>query len=449
MISVTGESRTLPGRHYVLGLLTFVYVFNFADRQILAILLQPIKEELLLSDTQLGFLSGIAFALFYVTLGLPIARLADRKKRVNIIAVSIAIWSLMTAVCGFATSFFQLLLARIGVGIGEAGCTPPAHSLISDYFRTEERSAALGVYSLGMSVGGFLGILLGGWIAELYGWRMAFFVVAVPGIFLAVLVKLTIKEPARGMADGVKSDSGADGEDVPAFLDVLRFLWARKSFRHATLGTSLLAATGFGSATWLPPFLYRVHGMSLGEIGTWLALITVVGGATGTMAGGFFGGRLIARDVRWHVWLPGIVMLAGIPFSIIGLLAGSKYLALGMFLIPTFLHSMYVGPTMALIQRQAPLRMRAMAVAVFFFFTNLIGMGGGPLLIGFISDMMTASFAENALRYALLSMMVFTVWSGLHYLWAARYVTRDLGVLEGTDVPAHVQPETGATQQQE
>jgi predicted MFS family arabinose efflux permease len=305
--------QTLPGsgyRRYVLGLLAVVYTFNYTDRQILAILLQPIKKELLLTDTQLGFLSGMAFALFYVSLGVPIARLADRSHRVNIISVSIFLWSLMTALSGLAASFWHLLLTRVGVGIGEAGCTPPAHSLISDYFAADQRSSALAVYSLGVPVGAFLGMLIGGWVAEWYGWRNAFFVVGLPGLALAVLVRLSIREPARGLADGRSADSQeGDDEKAPTLGQVLSFLWSRKTFRHITMGTALLAAGAFASASWIPPFLIRSHGMGLGEVGTWLSLLTLVGGVTGVLAGGYFGDLLSRVNVRWYCLLPGLALL--------------------------------------------------------------------------------------------------------------------------------------------
>ena len=212
--------KSLPSlayRRYVLGMLALVYVFNFTDRQILAILMQPIKEDLLLSDTQLGLLSGIAFALFYVTMGIPIARLADRYSRVNIISVSIFLWSLMTALSGLAGNFTQLLLARIGVGIGEAGCTPPAHSLLADYFARENRASALSIYSLGLPLGSVLGLMAGGWVAQIYGWRMAFFLVGLPGLVLALMVKFTIREPRRGLADGIREQEtpGVKSSAVP------------------------------------------------------------------------------------------------------------------------------------------------------------------------------------------------------------------------------------------
>ena len=430
---------SLAYRRYVLGLLAIVYVFNFTDRQILAILMQPIKEELLLSDTQLGLLSGIAFALFYVTMGIPIARLADRHNRVNIISISIFLWSLMTALSGLAANFTQLLMARIGVGIGEAGCTPPAHSLISDYFAREKRSSALSIYSLGLPLGSVLGLMAGGWVAQLYGWRVAFFMVGLPGLVLALMVKLTIREPQRGLADGMQEQEKSKGKTpggktpAPPIGEVLAYLWSKKMFRHITLGTSLLAFAGFASASWIPPFLYRSHAMGLGEIGTWLALLTLIGGVTGTLSGGFLGDRLAGRDLRWYVWLPVIVLLAGVPFSIAGLLVGNKYLALALWVLPTISYSVYVGPVMALIQRMAGLRIRAVTVAIFFFFTNLIGMGGGPLAVGYVSDLTHQYFGEDSLRYSLMLGGVIIVWASIHYLLAARTLVSDLANADEPD----------------
>jgi len=423
---------SLAYRRYVLGLLAIVYVFNFTDRQILAILMQPIKEDLLLSDTQLGLLSGIAFALFYVTMGIPIARLADRYNRVNIISISVFLWSLMTALSGLAANFTQLLMARIGVGIGEAGCTPPAHSLLADYFARENRASALSIYSLGLPLGSVLGLMAGGWIAQLYGWRIAFFMVGLPGLVLALMVKFTIREPQRGLADGVHEQENPIGETPggrtfsPPIGEVLGFLWRKKMFRHITLGTALLAFAGFASANWIPPFLYRSHGMGLGEIGTWLALLTLIGGVTGTLGGGFLSDRLSGRDLRWYVWLPVLVLMAGVPFSIAGLLVENKYLALALWVLPTISYSVYVGPVMALIQRLAGLRIRAISVAIFLFFTNLIGMGGGPLVIGFVSDLTQRYFGDDSLRYSLMVSAVAIIWASLHYMLAARTLIDDL-----------------------
>jgi MFS family permease len=413
-------------RGYVLGLLAVVYVFNFTDRQILAILMQPIKEELLLSDTQLGLLSGIAFALFYVTVGIPIARLADRYNRVNIISVSVLLWSLMTALSALVTNFAQLLAARIGVGIGEAGCTPPAHSLIADYFAREERSRALGIYSLGLPVGSFVGMLAGGWVAQLYGWRAAFLVVGIPGLVLAVLVKATIREPERGLADRAESQTDEPSDQAPPFGVAMRMLWRRRTYRHITLATSLLSFAGFAAVSWIPPFLIRSHGMTLGEVGTLLSFMVAVGGVGGTLLGGFLGDRLSMRDRRWYVWLPAAFLLLAVPFSFAALLAADKYLFVVLWVVPTIAFSVYVGPVMALIQRMVELRIRAVSVAVFFFFTNLIGMGAGPLAVGYVSDLTAVFFGDNSLRYSLMIGSAVLVWSAIHYLLAARTLVADL-----------------------
>jgi len=256
-------------KRYVLIILMLVYASNFLDRQILGILLQPIKTDLGLSDTQLGLLSGIGFALFYVTMGIPLARWADKHNRVSLLSVCIALWSAMTALSGAATNFLQLGLARIGVGIGEAGCTPAAHSIIADYFKSEERVRAMAFYSAGASIGVFLGYLLGGWVNQFYGWRVTFFVVGAPGLLLALIVRFTLREPPRGHSENSKTAAST----IPTVTEALSYLWGQNSFRHLALGTGLLTLSSYGGATWFPAFLMRSYGMSTGELGTWLALI--------------------------------------------------------------------------------------------------------------------------------------------------------------------------------
>jgi MFS family permease len=248
---------------YALGLLTVVYVINFVDRQILSILLQSIKLDLGLSDLQLGLLSGTAFGLFYATLGIPIARLADVFSRKVVMAVCLVIWSGMTALCGTAAGFGLLLAYRVGVGVGEAGGSPPAHSLISDFFPPERRATALGIFSLGVPLGILVGFLAGGWLDETLGWRKAFVVVGLPGLALAAVVALTLKEPLRGHSEGLESDRPAPSAD-----EVIRFLWSSHSFRHVAFGSALYAFVGYSIVTWAPSFLIRSHGMTTGEIGT-------------------------------------------------------------------------------------------------------------------------------------------------------------------------------------
>ncbi|MBW2345305.1 MAG: MFS transporter, partial [Deltaproteobacteria bacterium] len=318
-------------RRYVLILLLIVYIFNFIDRQIVAILLPEIKAELGLSDSQLGLLTGFAFALFYVTFGIPIANLADRKRRVPIIAGAVAIWSGMTALCGLAQNFVHLLIARIGVGVGEAGCTPPAHSLIADYFPPNRRAMALAVYSMGTAVGGGLGLFFGGWMSDTVGWRMAFIFVGLPGLLLAVFVWLTIKEPPRGYADGV--DRSTVKENIPLH-DGIRILLKNPCFRHITIATAYISLMGYGFANWIPSFFSRNFGAAATEIGAALGLVNVLGGGAGILLGGYLGDKLASRDPRRLVDIPFIIPIFGLPFLYLAFTASSLSASILWFVIP-------------------------------------------------------------------------------------------------------------------
>nr|MDH4382292.1 MFS transporter [Gammaproteobacteria bacterium] len=291
-------------RHYVLGVLLVVYTFNFIDRQILSILMESIKRDLQLSDQSLGFLSGFAFAAFYATLGIPMALWADRGNRRNLISISLALWSAMTAVCGLAQNFTHLALARIGVGIGEAGCSPPSHAIISDYFHPRERATALGIYALGIPFGVMFGLFLGGWINEVFGWRNAFFLLGLPGIALAVVVRMTVPEPQRGL-----SDARVDHGERPSFGETLRFLRRRPAFMHLSFGAGLACFLGYGLITWLPAFLIRSHGLKTGEIGLWLGLLMGVVGGIAMFSGGVLADRLGRRDIRWSAWMVAVAFL--------------------------------------------------------------------------------------------------------------------------------------------
>src|SRR5262245_59532954 len=274
-------------RRYVLGLLLVVYVVNFVDRSIVNILLEPIRQEFQPSDTALGFLSGVAFAIFYATLGIPIARWADRGVRRDIIALALFLWSGMTALSGLARTFPQLVLARIGVGVGHAGCSPPAHCILSAYYPPERRGTAFAIYALGIPIGTAFGYLTGGWMAETLGWRSAFLLVGLPGLLLAVIVRLTLREPPRGHAEA-RRDAGPAPEPV----EVMRAMWRLPTFRHLAAAATLHAFVGYGLANWNAVFLMRSHGMSPGEVGTWLAFIAVVFGGLGTFLGGYLTDRL-------------------------------------------------------------------------------------------------------------------------------------------------------------
>lgn len=405
---------------YALGLLCTVYVVNFVDRQILAILLPSIKAELSLTDTQLGLLSGTAFGLFYATLGVPIARLADRVSRKWVITVCLSLWSGMTALCGSAGGFTSLLAFRVGVGVGEAGGSPPAHSLISDYFPPSLRATALAIFSLGVPFGILVGFLAGGWLSESLGWRRAFLVVGLPGLLLAGLVALTLREPPRGHSEGLHSDAA-----TPTALDVIRFLWSAPTFRHLSLASGLYAFVGYSVINWVPSFLIRTHQMTSGEVGAWLALIVGVGGGIGNYLGGVLADRFGARDERRRALVPAIAMAFAAPFSLVIYTTQSATLALVFLVLPTGLGLMYQAPAFAITQSLATPKMRATAAAVLLFVINIIGLALGPLATGALSDALEPRFGTDSLRWALLIVSSLFVWSALHFYLASRTLARD------------------------
>lgn len=409
---------------YVLGVLVVVYVFNFIDRQILAILAPAIKDELLLSDTQIGALSGVAFGIFYATLGIPIARLADRYSRVSIISICLSIWSLMTAFSGLATNFVQLLIARIGVGIGEAGGSPPSHSLLADYFAPGKRATALGIYALGVPIGILFGNLAGGWIGEIFGWRQAFFLVGLPGIILAIILKLTVKEPPRGYSE----EKPADTTTVP-FRTVVKTMWGFKSFKYIALGAGTQAFVGYGAIAWMPSFLVRAHDLSIGEVGTALGLIIGFFGGIGTLLSGVIGDKLGAKSVKYYMLVPAYGFLIAVPAGAAVFLVDDLYLVLAIYTIPAFLVNLYTGPTFAMTQSLAPLAMRAAASALLLFIINIIGLVFGPTTVGIISDLLQSSMQMNdveSLQMALLACNFVYLFSFYYYFQASRHLETDL-----------------------
>ena len=409
-------------RNYVLVLLTLVYTFNFIDRQLLSILQESIKLELLLSDSQLGLLTGFAFALFYVTAGLPIARLADRSNRRNIVAVSVGLWSFMTAISGLVQNYSQLLAARVGVGIGEAGGSPPSHSIVSDIFPPEKRASALSFYSTGVNLGILFGFLFGGWLNEFFGWRVAFMVVGIPGIILAFIVRATVKEPIRGLIE----NKVASDEQVP-FKQVITVLWQRKTFRHLALASGLNAFAGYGTANWLASFFIRSHEMTTGELGTWLALSTGLFGAIGILLGGILADKLGKTDKRWYLWVPGIATILVAPFMLFTLLTGSQYVALLCAFIPGLLQNVYLGNSIATTHSLVGLRWRSTASAILFLVLNIIGLGLGPFAVGYLSDFLSPSLGTESLRYAMVALLpTAMIWSSIHFLIASRTLQKDL-----------------------
>ncbi|MEM8498875.1 MAG: MFS transporter [Pseudomonadota bacterium] len=408
--------------YYALGLLTVVYSINFIDRQLLAILQESIKADLGLSDGQLGLLTGFAFAVFYVTAGIPIARWADHSNRRNIVALSLAVWSGMTAISGLVGNYAQLLAARIGVGIGEAGGSPPSHSMISDIFPPQRRATALGFYSMGVNIGILFGFLLGGWINEFFGWRVAFMVVGIPGVLLAVIVRFTLAEPIRGLADNkqVSSESNSFGQ-------VLNVLWSTQAFRHIAMGAALNAFVSYSTSNWTASFMIRSHDMTTGELGTWLAMIMGFGGAVGVLCGGLVADRLARRDKRWYVWLPVVAGLIALPFIIAVYQVDGRYTALLCMIVPGVMSNVYLGNAIATAHGLVGLRMRAMSSAILFFILNIIGLGLGPWVIGVASDYLSPTHGSESLRLAMAYILpVVAFWSVCHFYLASRTLRADL-----------------------
>jgi len=416
-----------PGyRAYVLFVLLVVYTFSFIDRQIIAILSPLIIADLGVSDTQMGLLKGFAFALFYTALGLPVARLADRANRVNIVTVSLALWSGFTALSGAASSFLWLALARFGVGVGEAGCTPPSHSLISDYFPKHQRSTALAIFSMGIPLGIMFAFLAGGYLATTLGWRWTFVAVGAPGLLLAVLVKLTVREPERGGVDA----RPALAPQTP-FLEGVRALWALPSYRNLTIASAVASLSAFALATWVVDFYVRVHEIGFLQITVPLGFIIGGGMAAGTFFGGGLGDRMGARDARWYMLIPAIGFALAFPAMIAGLYAGSSLISFGILAVGYILSGLYAGPTFASIQNLAPVRLRAFAVAFFLLVVNIGGMGSGPLVAGVLSDLLFDAYGPaKGLRLALaISLTGFPVAAGFYFL-ASRTLKRDLEAAE-------------------
>lgn len=403
-------------------ILAIVYMFNFIDRQILAILLPAIRDEFQVGDTVLGFLSGTAFALFYVTLGIPIAKLADRYNRRNLVAAALAIWSGMTAVSGLAMNIVQLTLARVGVGIGEAGCSPPAHSMIADYYPPAQRSTAMGFYTLGISAGIMIAYLAGGWVAQNIGWREALFIVGIPGVLLAVVVRFTVVEPERGASEG-RVDSGAN----PSLADVLRFLLARPSFVHMGIAAGLSAFVGYAAINFVPSFIVRSFGMGLAELGFWLGIIVGIAGGFGFFMGGYIADRLGSKREQRAFNFLALAAVAAVFFNLAVYLAQSAAWSLAMMVIPTALANFYLAPVLAQVQGLVSLRMRSVASALMLLLINTIGLAIGPLATGMLSDALEPLFGIESMRYSLLIIScVMLPWAAWHYFMAGRTIEADL-----------------------
>jgi sugar phosphate permease len=434
------KAKTAPGpgyRYYVLAILIVVYTFNFLDRQILGILAGSIKKELGLTDSQLGLMAGPAFALLYTGLGVPVAWLADRGSRTWIMTAALTIWSGFTALCGFATGFWTLFLSRVGVGVGEAGGTAPAYSLIGDYFPPEQRARALAAYSFGIPIGGALGTLFGGLIAATIDWRVAFIVVGLCGVALAPIFRLTVRDPRRGGDFAPKAVEAGAGDlpapvpqAAPAIGLVLKTLLAKPSFWLLSLGASSASLCGYGIAFWLPSFLERSLGLSLTHRALFLGVITLVGGVAGVWGGGWLADKLAGANKRSYPLIPAVAFVIALPCFFLGVFtlgsgAGNLWLAFFLFIIPTGLNLVWLGPVITSIQHLVPGHMRSTASAAFLFVNNLIGLGLGTYYFGLASDLLAPHFGADSLKYAIYSGLTFYLIAAGLFVLASQTLTKD------------------------
>ncbi|MEP6967893.1 MAG: MFS transporter [Pseudomonadota bacterium] len=405
------EKPVYSGRYtgVVLSLLVLAYTFNFIDRTIIATIGQAIKVDLKLTDTELGLLGGLSFAVLYTLLGIPIARLAERWNRVSIISLALVVWSGFTVACGFAGGFVQLLAMRVGVGVGEAGCSPPAHSLISDYYEPRRRASALSVYAFGIPLGSLIGAVAGGWLAKTYGWRVAFMVVGAPGVIMAAAMKLIVKEPPRGHSDpperpGLPDDvaahavSAAGGwlrRELSELGAVAASLFGHWPVLNMVLGVTLASFGGYGVGQFAPPYFNRAFGLDYATVGLIFGLIGGVSAGAGTLAGGFISDWASRRDARWYSLVPAIGLAIATPIYILAYRQADWRTAAAILLIPGIFHYTYLGPTFGVVQNVVETRRRATATALLFLFLNIIALGGGPLFTGWITD----AFAQFAFTH--------------------------------------------------
>lgn len=411
-----------PSAHayYVLAMLFLVLATSLIDRNILGILLPDIKADLQISDTQLGLLTGPAFAVANAIAGIPLARLADRWSRRGIVAWGLLAWSVLTAMQGLTRTFGTLLMARIGVGIGEASTGPSAHSLISDYFPMRQRATAISIYTIGGHVGVALAFIVGGWLSDAYSWRTALVAVGLPGVVLSFLFRFTVREPARGAIEGYVDT----GEAVP-LRELVRVLSRKATFRHLTMALPLFVCSSYVLGIWGPSFFFRIHGLTKTEIGLWFGLIIGVAGGVGSFAGGFISDRLARRDRRWYAWLPALTTLSAVPFYVGFLLHPDPWVALALLGPMVLLNATSIAPLWAANQAISPPRMRATSYAIIHLGLSAVSGGLAPFVIGYLNDAMAPEFGEQAIRYSLFMVAVTNTWGAFHAYMAARRLPGD------------------------
>ncbi|MGE0387762.1 MAG: spinster family MFS transporter [Gammaproteobacteria bacterium] len=406
-------------RTYVLAMLTLGYLFSSLDRFLVAILQEPIKNELKLTDTQLGLLTGFAFVIFYAGFGVVIARWADRGVRRSIVAWSIAVWSLMTAATGMARDFAQIFLARCGVGIGEGGASPASLSMLTDMYPPQQRASAIGIYMSGVPLGTLFGLALGGWLNEQIGWRNTFLVMGAAGLLLAPLFRFSIAEPRR------TGGPAAAVEPAPPLAEVAATLYHHPVFRHLALGPAFSAFATTAMVNWLPSYLIRAHGMGTAEIGLRLALASGVLAGIGTVAGGYLSDWTARRDPRRRLLIPTLGVFLAAPFIFATLMVDDGRTALALYLVPGLLMSLWLGPVHSINQGLVPNRMRATAAGIIVLVMNMIGVGLAPLVVGMLSDHLMPQHGVNGLRMAIMIVAgIGCALAALHFLLAMRAMAR-------------------------
>jgi predicted MFS family arabinose efflux permease len=420
LIGPAHAART-NNRSYVLVVLTLIYVVNYLDRQILGILLPYIQKEFSINDFEAGLLSGTVFAVIYATLGIPLATFADRISRRNIIAASLATFSVMTVLSGYTVQFWQLLVTRFGTGIGEAGTGPSINSMLADLYPPEKRAGALAFYSAGLNVGLLFGFFGGGWMLEHYGWRSAFVASGAPGLLLVFLMLFTVREPVRGGVDKIVDDA-----KTPSLMEVVRFLWTQRSFRWISIGCSMSAFGGYANLYFVPKFLIVSHHFTPIEVGVALSLLTGVFGAIGTYASGVIADRLGKREINWYMYVPIIGTFISLPFAPVFFLSPSTTVCLAAAIMPSLMGAIYLGPSYAMAQGMVPLRMRAQTIGLLLFILNMIALGLGPATVGFVSDLLKPALGNDSLRYALMTGMITGTLGAFCYWRATRTLKSDL-----------------------
>lgn len=415
----TAGAGSTNNRFLVLAFLLLVYIFNFADRMLLGVMAAPIKADLGLTDGQLGLLGGTAFALLYATVGVPIGWLADRRSRSWIITIALCVWSGFTALCGMANSFAVLFMARLGVGVGEAGGVAPSYSMIADYFPPGERARALGVYSFGIPIGGAAGLAFGGMIADAFDWRIAFIAMGVAGILIAPVFKWFVADPVRGGTEHTAATMS------PGLAETFRTIARKPAFWLISFGSALGATASYGIAFWIPSFYVRSFGMPLSQVTLLYAAVILFGGVAGIWLGAWLGDRFGPRRPGTYLVIPMFALFASVPFFAAAVLATSPLVSLGLLVVPTMLGSMGYGTVLTAVQHVVPAAMRSTSSALFLFINNLIGLGLGSAVLGFISDGLGRQYGQQSLRYALLAGSVFYVGAALLYFFASRRAAKD------------------------